>query len=169
MSDPALTTATAFVAEREGFRANPYRDGGGVWTIGYGFTVTADGQHVRADTPPITQVDAYARLTGMVGRVLALVRGSVHVPITDNQAAALTSLAYNIGTVALRNSTLLRLLNDGDVQGAADQFGAWIYCDSRPNKGLANRRAMERALFLTPDGPDADDLNAAQLASITQE
>ncbi len=164
--DPALPIAVAFIAAREGFRADPYPDQGGCWTIGYGFTVTEEGQHVTADTPPITQEAAYARLESLVARVLVLVRGMVEVPITDNQAAALTSFAYNLGTGAVRTSTLLRLLNEGNYEWAAHQFAAWVYCDGQVDQGLVNRRKMEEALFLAPDATtDQEQIPAISAAS----
>ncbi len=170
MTDPALSLAVPLIAEFEGFRSEPYRDQAGNWTIGFGFTVNSDGTHVSAATPPITREAAEARLSGMVARVLGLVRGMVHVPITNNQAAALTSFAYNEGTNALRNSTLLERLNAGDTAGAAEQFGGWVYADGRPDAGLRNRRARERVVFLAADGPGsvstADTLNAAELSAI---
>ena len=75
-------------------------------------------------------------------------RGAVLVPLNDNQLAACTSLAYNIGLAAFRGSTLLRKLNDGDYQGAADQFPVWNKAGGRVVQGLVNRRAAERDLFL---------------------
>jgi len=42
----------------------------------------------------------------------------------------------------------LRLLNGGDVSGAADQFPRWNKGASGPLPGLVRRRAAERALFL---------------------
>ena len=66
---------------------------------------------------------------------------------TEPPRAALYSVAYNLGTGALRGSTLLSLLNQGDYAGAAVQFGAWVYCRGVPLRGLINRRALERAMF----------------------
>ncbi len=160
LSDPALSIATAFIAEHEGFRSHPYADVGGTFTIGYGFTYLPDGKKVTPDTPPVDQSEAYQRLTVMVARVLVAVRVIAPTNITTNQAAALCSFAYNEGTGALRHSTLLELLNKGDVCGAAEQFAAWIYAGGGVSQGLIARRAAERALFLTPDEalviPDPD-------------
>ena len=151
MTDPALSIAVDFIAAREGFRAVPYRDQGGVWTIGYGFTVTEDGKHVTADTPPTTQEAAYARLEALVARVLASVRPMLAVPVSLHAAAALVSMAYNCGTNALRRSTLLEYVNKGDMAEAAKQFAAWVYVAGHVDQGLVNRRRMEAALFLMQD------------------
>lgn len=151
MTDAALAIAVPLIARFEGFRSDPYQDSAGVWTYGFGFTVEPSGHHVTATTAPVTQTEAYARLSDMVARVLVLVRGMVHVPISDHQAAALTSLSYNVGTNALRNSTLLKHLNAREFAEAADAFMAWVYAGGAPSDGLRTRRASERAVFLTAD------------------
>jgi hypothetical protein len=82
------------------------------------------------------------------------VRELVHVPISNNGVSSLVSFSWNVGTGALANSTLLRLLNEhAPLQHVAGQFGAWVY-DARGHvdPGLIRRRAAEAALFLKPDG-----------------
>ena len=37
----------------------PYKDGKGIWTIGFGSTYLKDGSHVTKNTPPITTKEAY--------------------------------------------------------------------------------------------------------------
>ena len=167
MIDPALGIAAPFVAAREGFRAAPYRDQGGRFTYGHGFTTDAAGRPVSAATPPISEACSLLRLRAMLGVVLAGVRGMVRVPISDHAAAALASFAYNLGGTALRDSSLLRMLNDGDrAIDVARQFGGWVYAAGRYNLGLANRRALEAALFLTPDiNQPADPLKVADAPS----
>lgn len=160
MSDPALPIATTFIAQREAFVGPPYQDDGrGVWTYGYGFITQPDSHPVTEHTPPVTQDAAYARLQGLVGATLVKVRDMVHVPITDNQAAALVSLGYNIGTGALRTSTLMDRLNArAPMVDVAACFASWVYAGGRFNQGLANRRAMEAALFLRADGVSIPDI-----------
>jgi lysozyme len=159
--DPALKMAVGWIATYEGFRSAPYRDQGGVWTIGYGATYLLDGSRVTASTPPVTQADAYAMLTVMVGKTLARVRAMVHVPISNHAAATLCSLCYNEGTGAIGGSTLMRLLNQGEPTAeVAKQFGAWVYDAGHVDPGLVQRRKNEADLFLTPDVP-ADPRRAA--------
>lgn len=85
-----------------------------------------------------------------LGHFEKCVNDMVSHSITPNQFAALVSFAYNLGCEALRGSTLMRRLNAGDIQGAADQFGQWIHAGGTTLPGLVRRRAAERALFLTP-------------------
>ena len=148
VDDPALAIAVPLIAKFEGFRSKVYQDVAGVWTVGYGSTYLLDGSHVTINTPPISEPDARAMLATVVARTLAAVRGMVKVPMTDGQAAALASFAYNLGPAALRASTLLKKFNAGDTQGAADQFLGWCHAGGRVIQGLVNRRIAERDLFL---------------------
>lgn len=179
--DTALGAATDLIADFEGFIGHPYRDSGGVWTIGYGATYLLDGRPVTGETPPVTEAEARALLTTMVARTLSVVRRLVAVPITDDQAAALTSFTYNLGVTSLAKSTLLKDLNAGNYDAAAAQFGVWVHDDGKVLDGLVRRRAAESALFLSnvpapppheiaaelmTESPSSDDLNANELNQI---
>jgi lysozyme len=158
MTDPALPAAVEIITNFEGFRSVPYRDTGGVWTIAYGETYLPDGSRVTASTAPVSQPTALAWLTAGVSKTLMRVRELVHVPISNNGVSSLVSFSWNVGTGALANSTLLRLLNEhAPLQHVAGQFSAWVY-DARGHvdPGLIRRRAAEAALFLKPDTPAAE-------------
>jgi len=70
----------------------------------------------------------------------------------DNQFAALVSFAYNVGEGegGLETSTLLKLHNAGDYEGAAKEFARWKYSGGRVMKGLIRRRAEEAELYRRP-------------------
>ena len=70
----------------------------------------------------------------------------VHVPMPDTRRAALGSFVYNVGEGQFSRSTLLRLLNAGDVRGACAQLSRWVYAGGKQLGGLVNRRAAEREL-----------------------
>jgi lysozyme len=118
--------------------------GGDPWTIGYGHT----GPDVRPGIV-FTQAQAEAALRSDLRGAEAAVLQAVTVALTDNQFAALVSFTFNVGAGAFQDSTLLRLLNQGDYTGAAGQFGQWVNGGSGPLPGLVRRRAAERALFLS--------------------
>jgi len=139
---PVRDSAAAFIAKWEGCKLTAYQDVVGIWTIGYGRTTNVH----PGDSCTQEQADAW--LAEEVEQFKRGVRGAVLVPLNGNQLAACTSLAYNIGLAAFRGSTLLRKLNDGDYQGAADQFLVWNKAGGRVVQGLVNRRAAERDLFL---------------------
>lgn len=138
----ARDLACNFIAKWEGCRLSAYRDVAGIPTIGYGRTTNVK----MGDTCTQEQADAW--LAEEVETFRRGVRGAVLVPLNENQLAALTSFAYNCGLAAFRGSTLLRKLNLGDYQGAADQFPVWNRAGNRVVQGLVNRRAAERELFL---------------------
>jgi GH24 family phage-related lysozyme (muramidase) len=76
---------------------------------------------------------------------------AVEVSINSNQFSALVSFCFNLGADSLFQSTLLKLLNQGDFQGAADQFPRWNKAGGQELEGLTRRRKAERALFLGQD------------------
>lgn len=139
----------------EGFRTHAYPDpasGGDPWTIGYGTTVYPDGRRVqRGDVVTEAQAEEYLRHD--VKKFAEAVTREVLAPVSQSQADALISLAYNIGTQAFARSTLLRRLNGRDYQGAADEFLRWTMAAGKRMTGLERRRAAERRMFLLPDDP----------------
>ncbi|MEG0031781.1 lysozyme [Acinetobacter sp.] len=131
----------------EGKRLTAYDDGVGVWTIGFGTTVYPNGIKVKkGDT--CTEAQAKAYMAHDLKKFESAVNKAVTVTLNQNQFDALVSLAYNIGTGAFSKSTLVKKLNDNDIQGAADQFDVWVNAGGKRMQGLVNRRAKEKGLFL---------------------
>lgn len=129
----------------EGLELDAYQDAVGVWTIGYGHIVdVSSGERV-------TPEEAEQLLLNDMKRYEEALNKYVTVPLTQNQFDALCSFAFNLGTAALHQSTLLAKLNAGDYQGAADEFLRWVYAGGRKLSGLERRRKAERDLFLSPD------------------
>ena len=132
------------IKQAEGVRLTAYPDpgtGGVPWTIGYGTTKGV----TRGMT--ITQARAEQLLREDLQRFGDEVSRLVKVRLCQHQFDALVSLAYNIGATAFEESTLLRKLNDGEYDGAAGQFGRWVYGGGKILSGLVKRRAAEKALF----------------------
>ncbi|MEL6491394.1 MAG: lysozyme [Cyanobacteria bacterium J06634_6] len=129
----------------EGLRLRAYRDAVGIWTIGYGTTRgVKPGMVISTD-------EAVKFLQEDLARFEKSINSAVKVPINDNQFSALASFTYNVGPGAFRSSTLLRLLNQGNIRGAADQFPRWDKAGGRALAGLTRRRNAERLLFLGED------------------
>lgn len=121
----------------------------GLLSIGYGFTYYANGDPVKAgDTMTKAEGDALFK-EHIVPKFEETVSNAVNVELSSNQFSALVSLTYNIGGGNLRSSTLLRLVNSGDFESAADEFPKWNKQNKRVLRGLSERRAKERELFLT--------------------
>lgn len=133
------------IKEHEGCRLQAYPDpatGGEPWTIGWGHT----GGVKKGDT--ITQTRAEDLLRDDLNKFEIGVEHLLFHEATDNQFSALVSFAFNVGLNNLRNSTLLRKLNLGDVKGAADEFIRWNKAGGKIMSGLTKRRLAERDLFL---------------------
>ena len=131
----------------EGKRLVAYDDGVGVWTIGSGTTIYPNGIKVKKGDV-CTESEAKEYMAHDLKKFELAVNSAVTVPLNQNQFDALVSLAYNIGTNAFKNSTLVKKLNAGDYRGAADQFDVWINAGGKRMQGLVNRRAREKALYL---------------------
>ncbi len=149
----------AVIKKFEGLRLNAYRDTAGVWTIGYGSTRYHDGKLVRPGDKLANEAQADALFRNTLGQYEEAVNTLVKVPLTQNQFDALVSFTYNEGTGALKGSTLLRLLNEGDYHSAAGHFSAWNKITDPetgrkiPSNTLTSRRSQERALFLSAEEP----------------
>lgn len=136
-------TGLTVLKHYEGCKLTAYQDSVGVWTIGYG-----DTQDVT-EGMTITQQEAEDRLERRLGRDFEPgVKAAIQAHMKQEQFDAMVCLAYNIGVGAFSKSTLAKMFNAGDVQGAADQFLRWDKAGGKSLKGLRKRRAAERALFL---------------------
>lgn len=134
-------SAVDLIKASEGLRLTAYRDSAGILTIGYGSTGgIKPGQK-------ITPEQAEAMLVDDLDEAADAVRKLVTVPLTQGQFDALCSFVFNLGAGRLRDSTLLRLLNQGKYGEAAAQFRFWVMAGGKPLPGLVKRRAAERALF----------------------
>jgi len=125
----------------------------GVPTIGIGSTHYMDGRPVKysREAPDVITIEeAEDLLKYEVNESCeSTIERLVKVPLQQNQYDALVSIIYNVGASAFGDSTLLRMLNLGDYQGAADQLLRWNIGGGRVLLGLLRRREDERALFLT--------------------
>ena len=133
----------ALIREFEGCRLQSYRCSAGVWTIGYGHT----GKDIK-EGMTITQQEADDWLIVDCNRVLQMLRDTLRVPIRQNQLDALVSLGFNIGTEALRKSTLMSLVNrNPDDLNIPEQFDRWVYAGGKVVNGLVRRRKAEGKLY----------------------
>ncbi|MES1989268.1 MAG: lysozyme [Pseudomonadota bacterium] len=131
----------------EGFSSVPYRCPADVVTIGYGSTRDTDGKAITMAHKPITEQEAINLMQATLVTYEDAVNRYVSAYINQNQFDALVDFAYNAGAQNLRTSTLLKKLNAKDYDGAANQFGAWVYGGGKKLNGLVKRREAEKELF----------------------
>ncbi len=144
---PVCRRAVRLIKHFEGFSAEPYLCPAGVLTIGHGATYGVDRRRVGPDHPPLDAAGAEALLRRDLARFALAVDRMVVVPIGANQHGALTSFAFNLGSGALRASTLLRRVNAGAWDDVPDQFHRWVFAGGRRLAGLVRRREAEAELW----------------------
>ena len=132
----------------EGRKNRAYKDAGG-YSIGVGHFIKPGEEWLRTATLTDAQIDEIFEED--IDWVIASIDNNVTVPITQNMFDALCSFIFNVGPSNFKSSTLLKKINMYDYVGAADEFNKWIYSGGKQLTALINRRAKERALFLTPD------------------
>ena len=131
-----------FIKGFEGFRDTAYLCPAGVWTIGYGTTEYVD----PGDT--VTEEEACDLLRKDVQEAADAIDDLVDVELTQSQYDALTSLIYNVGREAFRNSTLLKMLNQGkSAKDIGPQFLRWNKAGGQVLTGLTRRREDEKSMF----------------------
>lgn len=142
----------ALLKHFEGLRLKAYKDSVGVLTIGYGHT----GADVT-DGQTISSLQAEFLLNLDLQRFEKGVDALLNKPVNDNQFSALVCLAYNIGLTNFSTSTLLKCVNKGWFDKAADEFGRWNHAGGQVLPGLTLRRKAERDLFMKEmdNGPRA--------------
>ncbi|MEY2894061.1 MAG: hypothetical protein RJA98_3969 [Pseudomonadota bacterium] len=145
----ALAILLRLLVQFEGLHLRPYICPAGVPTIGIGSTRYLDGRPVRLTDPPITREHALllARRQVLVDYMPA-VRQLCAGIVTQQQLAAITDFAYNLGTGALRASTLRRVINAGRWEDVPRELRKWVRGGGRVLPGLVRRREAEAALVL---------------------
>ncbi len=153
MANPTKTSDTgrAMLEQREGVRLKAYQDTKGIWTIGVGHTSAAGPPQVTPDLT-ITQAQCDQIFAGDLGKFETTVTDAIDdgISVSDNEFDAMVSLCFNIGQQGFANSTVVKRLNAGDKQGAANAFLMW---DKPPE--IMGRRKSEQKQFLTPYAPEA--------------
>ena len=131
-----------FIRQQEGVRHSAYLDSVGIPTIGVGHT----GQEVKIGLSwTDDQIDMALRSD--LSTAEDCIAAHVEPDLTQSQYDALVSFIFNVGCHAFKTSTLLTLINAGNMEAAAQQFGRWNKAGGRVIEGLAKRREAERELF----------------------
>lgn len=139
---------------------DPYLDPVGIWTIGWGHAIVVGKDFLRGKENKakafalypggLTMEEAETLLRADVMDKCRDVDSLVKVSLNDNQYAAIVSFTFNLGVGNLKQSTLLKKLNAGDFEGAANEFRKWNKAGGKVLAGLTRRREAEAALFRRP-------------------
>lgn len=130
----------------EQLRLDAYLDSKKIPTIGWGHT----GKNVYMGLT-ITEEQAELFFQSDLNSPITFINKYVKVSLEQYQFDALVSFVFNVGVGNFLSSTLLKLLNAKDYQGAAEQFPRWNKSGGVVINGLVRRRNAERAMFLNQD------------------
>jgi lysozyme len=143
------TNCWDFIDKAEGNVLKAYWDGNG-WAIGRGI----HAPDVNQDTI-WTAEQSDQRFTMKLNEIQADLNPHIQAVLPQLCFDAVMSIRYNIGA-AIDDSTLIRKINLGDNQGAADEFSKWCHKSVGgqmvEDAGLKARREKERAMFLLGAG-----------------
>lgn len=136
-----------FIAKHEGLRLSAYLCPAKVLTIGYGTTRYPNGNRVKQGEK-ITKEYALELLKHDVNNFELAVDAMATDKLNQNQFDALVSFAYNLGSDALRKSTLLKLVNNNhNDPRIRKEFQRWVFANGKKLGGLIRRRQDEANLY----------------------
>ena len=126
-----------------------YKCPAGKWTIGMGTTRYPSGERVMPGAR-ISEHEAFEFLTYDLVAAESTVHSAVTVEINQGQFDALVSFVYNLGALAFKNSTLLKVINKNTADpGIEYQFNRWNKAGGIELPGLIRRRRSEAWLYFT--------------------
>ena len=136
------------ITKWEGLKLSPYLCSAKVPTIGYGSTRYENGQRIQMTDKAITKERAIELFKNTLIQFERDVDAFTTDKVNQNQFNALVSFAYNLGSTALRNSTLLKKVNTNpNDKTIENEFNKWVNAGGRRLQGLVNRRADEVKMY----------------------
>ena len=131
----------SLIKKFEGCKLEAYKCSAGVWTIGYGHTTGVKEGDV------CTQEEAEKLLRGDIFKFEEYVQDSVKVDLDQSQFDALVAWTFNLGPGNLRESTMLKKLNNQEYESVPFEMRRWNKAGGKTLDGLIRRREAESLLF----------------------
>ena len=127
-----------------------YNDSAGHATIGIGHLVhlgPINGKESLEFKNGISQQRALELLKSDLAKAENAVKSLVKVALTQYQFDALVSFTFNLGSNALKTSSLLTRLNKGEYSAVPYELSRWVTAGGVKLPGLVKRRTNEGKLF----------------------
>jgi lysozyme len=137
----------SLIKKSEGTKLTAYLDPISKLTVGTGHLVLASDNIQLGDT--ISQERSDELLRNDLKSAEDTVNNLVKVQLTQNMFDSLCDFVYNCGSENFHTSTLLRKINAGLFQEAAEEFQKWNKAGGKVLPGLVKRREAEKELFLS--------------------
>jgi len=131
----------ALIKKFEGCKLEAYLDAVNVPTIAYGRTKNVK----MGDSCTKEQADSWVEEE--MQEYEGYINNQVKVDLEQYQFDALVAWVYNLGPTNLKNSTLLKVLNEGNYNDVPAQIKRWNKAGGNVLDGLIRRREAESLLF----------------------
>ena len=131
----------SIIRKYEGLKLVSYLCPAGVWTCGYGSTgpdVVKGIKWTQEYAEQRMRADASIFIKGVLKLSPPLAK-----PENVVRLCAVASFAYNLGLTRLAGSTMLKLINKEDWEGAAQSCMLWVRGGGKVLPGLVARRTTE--------------------------
>ena len=147
--------AVDLICEFEGFRSEPYLDGVGVATIGYGQTFYQDGRKVKLSDPSISEHTARQMMEVLArDKFWNVIKTTVPYwkEMNDGQRGALLSFSYNLGAHFYGSpgfNTISACLSDRAWSEVPAALLLYNNPGSAAEVGLTRRRKAEGEMWIS--------------------
>ena len=131
----------SLIKKFEGLRLKAYKCSANVLTIGYGHTGGVK------ETDKITLEEADSLLKKDIAKFEEYVSDNVMVKLNQSQFDALVAWTFNLGPGNLRESTMLKKLNNQEYESVPFEIRRWNKAGGKTLDGLIRRRKAEGLLF----------------------
>ena len=131
----------SLIKKFEGLRLRAYKCSANVLTIGYGHTGGVK------ETDKITLEEADSLLEKDIAKFEEYVSDNVIVKLNQSQFDALVAWTFNLGPGNLRESTMLKKLNNQEYESVPFEMRRWNKAGGKTLDGLIRRRQAESLLF----------------------
>ena len=131
----------SLIKKFEGLRLKAYKCSANVLTIGYGHTGGVK------ETDKITLEEADSLLEKDIAKFEEYVSDNVMVKLNQSQFDALVAWTFNLGPGNLRESTMLKKLNNQEYESVPFEMRRWNKAGGKTLDGLIRRREAESLLF----------------------
>lgn len=140
------------ITKFEGYRPLPYICPAGYLTVGIGVRIKSKEDFLKRYPEGISFGDAQKQMQAHLAKaVVPGILTSVKVPLNQNQFDAIVDFVYNLGIEAFKESTMLKLLNEGKHDEAGNQFKRWNKAKVKGElvilAGLTRRRTADHLLY----------------------
>ncbi|MEZ8234808.1 lysozyme [Vibrio splendidus] len=138
------------IANEEGCQLKPYQCSANVWTVGLGHT-----QGVTKDTK-LTENNVAEYFVKDIAAAERVINKHLTQPPNQGEYDMMVSFVYNLGAGNFTRSTLLKKFNQGDHQGACNEYPRWVFVNGKDCRlkqsncaGIPKRRAKEQHVCLS--------------------